>query len=94
MDILISDRWRLRRMDEKNFELEEWRKPSADNRKAKSDEPRWYGTGHYFQCVGHALEWLLHHRCINDPGECADLHECLERMEGIAAELHDVRVEA
>lgn len=99
--VLITDRYRLRHMDEKNFILEEFRKPKPTNaKKEPSDTPGWYamsgnpGFGPFFSNVGSALVWLLDRKMVNDPGECANLEEAIAAMRGIADELRKVKVDA
>lgn len=95
MDIQISDKWRLHKIDPLNFELEEYRRPIANNMNVgKELIEEWRGTGHYFQSIPSALVWLLDHRCINDQGECANLREAIEAMKTIADDLKNVRLES
>ena len=100
--ILIADRYRLRRLDEKNMILEEFRMPTRAplNGSQGKTEPDWYamngsaGNGPFFPTVGSALVWLLNHRMVNDPGEYSTLKDAIEHMERIASELREVRVDA
>lgn len=96
--IQIADRWRLRKIDAKNYALEEFREPKETNL-TKSSEPKWReingaGYGPFFQHVGPALEWLLHHRMLNDPGECASVEDAVKRMQEIADEIKRIEVVA
>ena len=96
--ILIADKWRLRKIDELNYVLEEFREPS-ESHLTRSNEPKWMKIGgenaaHYFQHVGPALEWLLHHRMLNDPGECANVEDAVKRMQEIADEIKRIEVVA
>lgn len=98
--VRINERYRLRRMDEKNYILEEFRKPKSTNaKKEPSNEPGWYavsgnpGFGPFFSNIGGALVWLLDRRMITDPGECASLEDAIARMREIADELKGVSVD-
>lgn len=94
--ILISNRYRLRRLDEKNLVLQEYRAPKGAQ--AKSSDPRWVDMngagvgGPFFSTVGGALVWLLNHRMINDSGDIKSINTALERMQAIADDLRKVSV--
>lgn len=47
MTINLGDDYRLRPMDKLNWVLEQRRIPTGN--RAKSDKPKWYQTGNYFQ---------------------------------------------
>lgn len=94
--IMITDRWRLNKRDGRNYTLEEFREP-IESRFTTNNVPKWYeingvGLGPFFQHVGDALVWLLHHRMLNDPGECASVEDAVKRMQEIADEIKRVEV--
>lgn len=83
-------RYRLVRYDRMNWLMEEFRKPCGNSgaRAAKSDEPRWRSTGHYFGSIGAGVSWLLEHEMLNGGGEY-DLEGAILRFGEIAAELRN-----
>ena len=94
MNIFIGKCWRLHALNDKNFELQEYRQAkivTADGDSTPWD--RWRDTGHYFQSIPTALQWLLDHRCLTDPAECKTVEEAIMRMKEIRNELLTVRVE-
>ncbi len=86
-------RYRLVRLDRKNWLMEEFREPRGNGAgSAKSGEPRWRSMGVYFGSIGAGVSWLLEHEMLNGGGEY-DLGGAVARFGEIAAELrHHVNV--
>lgn len=85
----ICDGYRLRRYDSRNWQLQEWREPSASRgaRKTVNTSPRWFDTGLYYQTLGSALAYVFERR-MRDEGEPDEaLKDAMERAEAIRDEL-------
>lgn len=95
--ITVGDRYRIRRVDDRNLIVEEFRRPTKNSDDANSE--KWYAAangnpshGPFFQSLGAALTWIFNRAVIDDPSERETLKDAIERIDGIAAEL--MRVEA
>ena len=84
MTINLGDDYRLRPMDKLNWVLEQRRIPTGN--RAKSDKPKWYQTGNYFQRLDAALSYVYDHKLIEVEGEY-DLFDAIKQAEKIAYEL-------
>ena len=91
MKVNINDQYMLCSVDEKNFELHEYREVKSRD-KEKPAETKWVGTGHYFQNIQSALIWMLDHAMIKDKQEFQNIKAAIERMEEIANGLKNVKV--
>ena len=80
-EIEIDGKYRLHRVDQMNWEVQEFREPEAKGKARDSDRsPRWIGTGNYFQSVPAALVWLLHREQRNGGDGTETIDQSIERM--------------
>ena len=45
--IYINDHLRIKVLDARNLQLEEYREPDPENQKRKDDKPKWFLCGYY-----------------------------------------------
>lgn len=86
-EIVIRDRWRVRRFDAMNWTIDEWRAPdpSKERGRTKSDgKPRWFNTGNYFSGPVPALSWLVERHALDDGDGQATPREALAIMRRFA----------
>ena len=85
-EIVVRDRWRVRRFDSMNWTVDEWREPSEDSgrRVAKSADARWFNTGNFFSGPVPALSWLVERHALDDGDGQATPREALAIMRRFA----------
>lgn len=59
--ILLADHWKLVPLDERNWELCEFRQPQDTHGNPKDGEPSWYRCGRYYQynTIDQAMLYVL-----------------------------------
>lgn len=82
MEILITERYKLKSCDELNMQLYEFRAVETDRSHRYASEPRkeWRGTGNYFQDVKSAL-LFVRKRLQREDDFSGDLPEAIKRLE-------------
>lgn len=85
MIIKLGNGYRIRRFDSRNWTLDHFHAPNANNRFTKDTEPKWYRIKVYFSNLGYALRWCYEHDLLADQSqEELTLKEALDRAERIA----------
>ena len=84
MRSITFGRWRLRRRDDRNWALQEWREPGRAKCGTKATGPGWHDTGNFFQSVPAAVEFAYERDLRADDGADHTLPEAVAAMRLLA----------
>ena len=86
----LTSSYRLVAYDDRNWALERFDEPRANNPRLNEGGAKWRRTGNYFQQLGAALAYVFERR-MREEGESDEaLADAMERAEAIRDELMGV----
>lgn len=87
MIINLGCGYRMRRLDARNWTLDQLRAPDPNHRFTKDTTPKWHRIESYFQSLDQGLRWCYEHELLKDSDDEISLKEALDRAEALAREL-------
>ena len=87
MIINLGCGYRMRRLDARNWTLDQLRAPDPSHRFTKDTTPKWHRIESYFQSLDQGLRWCYEHELLKDTDDEVSLKEALDRAETLAREL-------
>lgn len=86
----LTHGYRVVRMDDRNWKMQHFHKPTPGPRATDPDTARWYDEGGYYQNLARALE-VVYERVLREPdGTEHGLAEALEEARALESELMGV----
>lgn len=88
MIIMLGRNYRMRRLDARNWTLDQLRAPDPNHRFTKDTTPKWHRIEAYFQSLDQGLRWCYEHELLSGTGDDeVSLKEALDRAEALSREL-------
>lgn len=87
MIINLGCGYRMRRLDARNWTLDQLRTPDPNHRFTKDTTPKWHRIESYFQSLDQGLRWCYEHELLKGTDAEVSLKEALDRAEALAREL-------
>lgn len=89
MEVMLTDRWKLKPVDPRNWELCELRSPAAG--KDAGGEPRWMGCGRFYSSAGipAAIQYVADSELKSDPRGSLELYRAIDELRDMYREMAD-----